>query len=156
MPTYTVSKKPKLLNYATWDRRILKKINTARRMQVNPGRTTTYGKPQEKNNQTRLDPLTFFSKIMPERSQGSRGGQKYLIHKNRSALELIYLRPVSNSQSKWSKAPQCLKQQRLSRDWRSSSTCLWQIVANTLLWLYPSFLTVSSYTTRLDYPMSIV
>lgn len=50
-----------------WDRTILKKINTARRMQVNLGRTTTYGKPQEKNNQTKLDPLTLFSKIMPER-----------------------------------------------------------------------------------------
>lgn len=36
-------------------------------MQVNLGRTTTYGKPQEKNNQTKLDPLTLFSKIMPER-----------------------------------------------------------------------------------------
>lgn len=161
-----------------WDRTILKKINTARRMQVNLGRTTTYGKPQEKNNQTKLDPLTLFSKIMPERpgeqgravklwqrqrqsaregagklylkpwgipvswrdapstlvkcdrkeiavflwglrqekqrphstfllwvapSQGVyilgaiAGRWKYLIHKNRSALELIYLRPGSNS-----------------------------------------------------------
>lgn len=75
VPTYTISNKPKLFNYATWDQRILKKINTARRMQVNLGRTTTYGKPQEKNNQTKLDPLTFFSKIMPEKGQGSRGGQ---------------------------------------------------------------------------------
>lgn len=66
-----------------WDRTILKKINTAKRMQGNLGRTTTYGKPQEKNNKTKLDPLTLFSKIMPERP-GEQGRAMKLWQRQRT------------------------------------------------------------------------